>query len=247
MPKEPEELLSAKLEDCIRRSSKRPCFLGFLDEVQTARCKKLLEHWGTTFSLWGGYEGAERQMLGFFPEYLTPSSDLFPIAALTFLYRRQDQLSHRDFLGSFMSLGIERNVLGDILVGEGRCVTFLREEMAPYFCQNIEKIGKVGVKISTGTEIPLPMGHTFLDLSGVVASSRLDCVVAFLCRISREKASEMIYDKAVMLNYREIDSISHRVVEGDILSVRRRGKFIIDRLGPVTGKGRLSVKCRKYQ
>ena len=83
-------------------------------------------------------------------------------------------------------------------------------------------------------------------MTGVVASQRLDCLVAFLCRVSREKAAELIQAGMVLHNHRETLSVSQRLNEGHLLSVRRQGRFIIDRLGPPTAKGRLSVSCRKY-
>ena len=248
MAQDTRQLLEAKVRDCLRMAQRRPCFLGFLDESQRAQCQDLLK-WekGTSFLFWGGYDQAERTMLGFFPDYLEPSAQEFPLEAVTFRYRAGDKLSHRDFLGSFMALGVERDVLGDILVGEGCCVAFLRREMAPYFLDNIRKIGRVGVKASLGAEEPLPVRREFQELSGVVASARLDCLVGLLCRTSREKAAGLITAGAVQRNHWETYSQGERVEEGDVLSIRKYGKFIIDQLGPLTAKGRLSVKCRKYQ
>jgi len=248
MSKETNSLLSAKLRDGLALSRKRPCFLGFLDESEAAVCEDLLEREReASFLFWGGYEEAERKLLGFFPDYLEPDPTLFPLVPLTFTFREEDRLSHRDFLGSFMALGVERDVVGDILVGKGRCVAFVRREMEEYFLQNLRKIGRTGVRVVSGAEEPLPLEREFLEMSGVVASRRLDCLAAFLCRTSREKAAAMITSGLVMRNHREILSVSERVEEGDILSVRKQGKFIIDRLGPLTSKGRLSVQCRKYK
>lgn len=248
MAEEKNALLAAKLEDGLRLSEKRPFYLGFLDEAESYFCESFLKRRaGTSFLFWGGHEEAERKILGLFPEYLSPSPEEFPLSALTFRYRREDSLSHRDFLGAFMALGIERDVVGDILAEEGRCVAFLREEMVPYFCANLKKIGRVGVKLSPGAELPLPIGRKYLELSGVIASPRLDCLTAFLCRTSREKAAKLIASGSVALHYREILSGSTQVEEGNKLSIRGYGKFIIDQLGPFTSKGRLIVKCRKYQ
>ncbi len=245
MPKHEDELLAARLNDLIAQSRRRPAFLGFLDEAQAAVCGDLLrkEPEGR-YLFWGGYEGAERQILGMFPDYLEPAPEDFPLSPLTFTYR--DSLSHRDFLGSFMALGVERDAIGDILVGEGRCVAFVRRELECYFCQTIGKIGRAGVRVSPGAEEPLPLEREFQVMTGVVASQRLDCLVAFLCRVSREKAAELIQAGMVLHNHRETLSVSQRLNEGHLLSVRRKGRFIIDRLGPPTAKGRLSVSCRKY-
>lgn len=243
-----QELLAARLKDHLHLGSKRPCFLGFLDEAQASFCREYTSKArDCAVMFWGGYEDAERVMAGFFPDYLEPSPDQFPIVPLALSYRKGDKLTHRDFLGSFMALGVERSVVGDILVGEGQCVAFLREEMGDYFAQNIQKIGRVGVKTALSWEGPLPGAQEFLEMNGVVASERLDCLVAFLCRTSREKAAGLVSSGLVYVNHREILSGSQRVKEGDKLSVRRQGKFYVDQLGPLTSKGRLVVKCRKYQ
>lgn len=133
------ELLLAKLRDAVRTARRRPCFLGFLDESQAAFCREALRREPGEYLLWGGYEGAERVMAGFFPDYMEPAYEDFPISALTFSYRPGDKLSHRDFLGSFMGLGIERSVIGDLLVEEGRTVAFVRREMERYFLESLRK------------------------------------------------------------------------------------------------------------
>lgn len=241
------ELLRAKLRDCLRAVLRRPCFLGFLDESQAALCRDFLKREPVSCLFWGGYKEAERVMAGFFPDYMEPEPALFPIKPLTFTFRKEDKPGHRDFLGSFMGLGIERDVLGDILVGEGRCVVFVREEMCRYFLDNTRKIGRIGVKGFEGYEEPLPVIREYKPISGVVASNRLDCITALLCRTSREKAAGMVTAGRVALNHCERLETDWRVGEGDVISVRGSGKFIVDTFGPLTSKGRLTVKCRKYQ
>lgn len=243
-----ETMLAAKLRDAALHSQKRPFFLGFLNEEEAAYCERALRNFPEASGIfWGGYEEAERKMLGLFPEYLEPAEELFPVVGLTVSFRKEDTLSHPDFLGALLSLGVERSVLGDILPEPGRCVLFLRKEMADYFLQNIRKIGKVGVKLSETVEYPLPGLHEFQEISGVVASERIDCMTALLCHTSREKASALILGGMVQVNHREILSLSYQVKEGDKISVRKKGRFLVDRIGPTTAKGRVSVLCRKYR
>lgn len=243
-----KDLLLRKLEDCVRGARHRACFLGFLDESQAALCQEALSRRrDACWLFWGGHEEAERVLLGLFPDYQEPDRGAFPLEALTLTYRPADRLTHRDFLGAFMALGVERGVVGDILIGEGRCVAFVKRDMARYFADNVEKIGRVGVKAALGAEGPLPGGRTYKEISGVVASARLDCLTALVARTSREKAAGMIAAGLVRQNHRENLSPPARVAEGDILSVRGHGRFIVDKLGPLTSKGRLSVQCRKYQ
>lgn len=242
-----QELLLAKLRDCVNISRKRPCFLGFLDESGAAFCRDALKREPAGHLFWGGYDGAERVMAGFFPDYMEPSPEIFPLEGITFAYRREDKPGHRDFLSAFMGLGIERSVIGDILAGEGRCVVFVRKEMSRYLLDNVCKAGRIGVKAALGFQEPLPVIRTYSPVGGVIASDRLDCLLALLCRTSREKASRMITAGLVAVNHREVLTLSARVNEGDIVSARGHGKFIIDSLGPLTSKGRLTVQCRKYQ
>jgi len=104
-----KELLLAKLADAGKRSQKRPCFLGFLNENESAFAWDFLKRGAAagTPMFWGGYEEAERKLLGLFPDYLEPDQNLFPLMPLTFFYRKEDALTHRDFLGALMSLGVE--------------------------------------------------------------------------------------------------------------------------------------------
>lgn len=245
---EDQKLLLSKLKDGIALSQKRPWFLGFLSEEEAAVCSDSLK-WekNLQYAFFGGYEDAERKVLGLFPDFLSPEEALFPLTALTFTYREEAALSHRDFLGSFMALGIERSTVGDILTGQGIAIAFVRSEIADFMERNLQKIGREGVKLSKGINAPLPAAHEFETLSGVVASDRLDCMVAFLCRTGRSKAAELIASGLVARNHRETLSVSEKLREGDILSIRKHGKFIIDRLGPLTAKGRLTVSCRKYK
>lgn len=243
-----EELLRAQLRDGRKIARRRPWFLGFLTPEEAAFCEDELRREREVLSqLWGGYEDAERKLLGLFPEYMEPEESSFPLAAVTFRFREADKLSHRDLLGSFMALGVERDVIGDILVGKDKAVAFFREEMTRYFLDNITKVGRAGVKAVSGIDGDLPLEKSFRVIRGVTASARLDCLVALLCKTSREKAAGLITGGMVSRNHREILSGSSRVEEGDRITVRGSGKFIIDRLGPETAKGRLSVECRKYQ
>ena len=242
-----QELFEARISDCVRLGEKRPSFLGFLDLSERAEAERYLRHiHAVNWMFFGGWSEAERVILGVFPDYLEPDEMLFPLTGLTLRYRKQDILTHRDFLGSFMAQGVIRASIGDILIEEGRAVLFVKTELASHFASQISKIGKVGVQITEGVIEPLPVAHSFQPIGGVIASERLDCFVAFLSSSGREKAAQMISGGYVSVNHRETTSVSEKVNEGDVISIRRHGRFIVDALGPRTKKGRLSIKCRKY-
>lgn len=242
-----QKLFEAKIADCVRLGEKRPSFLGFLDLSERAYAEDYLRRsHAQNYLFFGGWADAERVVLGVFPDYLEPDEALFPLVGLTVQFRKQDVLSHRDFLGSFLAQGVVRASVGDILVEEGRAVLFVKTELAPHFLSQIEKIGRVGTHITEGFSEPLPAAHSFQPVSGVIASERLDCLVALLVSSGREKAAQMISGGFVSVNHRETLSVSARICEGDTISIRRYGRFIVDSLGPKTKKGRLSIKCRKY-
>ena len=241
--------LEARLRDMLRRSESggRVRFSCFLDEREALlahQCSQKEKAENTM--LFGGYPEAERVMFGVFPSFMQPNGQAFPITALTVLYRKCDRLSHRDFLGALLHAGIERSALGDILVEEGRCVFFCRREISGFLLSQITKIGGVGVHVTEGFDEPLPAAHHFKEWTAVIASARLDCAVAAAVSTSRQKASEMVRSGMVQLNHEIIVSPPQVVREGDKLSVRGKGRFVLDQLGPVTKKGRLLICGRKY-
>lgn len=244
-----DAILEAKLCDAVRlaQSGSQPRFVGFLDERQALAAQKTINHiLFKNYMLYGGYDGSERVVFGAFPDFIAPDAAKFPISAVTASYRACDRLTHRDFLGALLANGIQRETLGDILVEEGRCVIFARSEISEFILSQTEKIGRVGVRLVKGAMQPLPSGRNFEDFSAVVASARLDCIVAAAIGTSREKSSEIIRAGLVMLNHEVNTSVSAVVAPDSKLSIRGKGRFVLDRFGPMTKKGRLSIAGRKY-
>lgn len=248
-PVQGDAVLLARVNEALQnaRFRSRPSFVGFLDERQALLASgAAARQRDVRFALEGGYEGAARVLFGAFPLFVEPERESFPLEAVTVCFRAGAQLSHRDLLGSLMSLGVERDVLGDLLLEDGRAVFFARSEMAPFFVDQLKKVGGEGVRVSAGAQMPLPGGAGFAELSATIASARLDCVVAALCNCSRGVAAEMIGKGMVLLNFTECTAVAADVAEEDQISVRGKGKFAIDQMGPQTKKGRLGFRARKY-
>ena len=103
----------------------------FLDERQLSLCETVLKSVKFDgYCAFGGYEGAQRKVLGFFPPYGDKKQECFPIVPITFNYRKSDCLTHRDFLGAVMSLKVSREAVGDIIVSEGKSAVFLYETVS---------------------------------------------------------------------------------------------------------------------
>ena len=239
---------TAMLEDaaelCERRN--RPVFTDFLTEAEQIASESVMRRMHANYMLWGGFEGAERRMLGVFPPYDEAAPALFPIDGVTASFRPADSVEHRSVLGTLMAQGIERSCVGDILIESGRCVFFCRTTVTRALLNDVSKMGGVGVRLTQGYTEPLPAAHSFKEFTVTIASARLDCVAAALAGVSRGRAEELILAGEVMINSVICKKVSQNVNKGDKLTVRGTGKFIIDDLGTVTRKGRLILSARKY-
>ena len=240
------EILKARINDTfeICRKASKPKFLGFLSKEEAVLAECTLKSRNADFTFFGGYKSAERVMLGCFPKWDNEKN--FPISAVTFYYRKTDVIGHRDFLGSLMALGITRMSVGDILVEEGRAVVFVTGDVLGFVLSQIEKIGKVGVEVKEGYDEPLPQKNKLSTFDCTVASERLDCVVAALCNLSRGTAVSKIEEGTVSVNSVVCEKPTKTVASGDAVTVRGKGKFLIESLELKTRKNRIVLKYQKY-
>lgn len=243
-----EAVFAAKIEDCCRLCEKNniPKFSGFLDlRQQKIAIFAASGISADSFTMFGGYDGAERKMFGVFPDYISERKSEFPISYLCVLHKRP--LSHRDFLGSLMSLGIKREIIGDIIVGEEKSYLIVQSSMRDHIIDNISKIGNVGVNIKecSGEQLIISQ-ERFEENNIIVTSMRLDCVVAALTGKSRADSAKLVTSERVMVNHETITSCSKNVGCEDVLSIRSFGKFIIGSCQSKTKKGRLVLHYKKY-
>lgn len=247
-----DKLFEARLSDMTDRCERSGAavFSNFLDERQCAEA----EHWcmrnagGLKYRLWGGYDGAGRKMLAVYPDYFDDEfiPDEMPMKCITFAYRKEDSLSHRDFLGSFMALCLKREVIGDIVTGEGITQVFATEIAARDILSSVSKIGRVGVKVTDERPFELENIRKFKDISGTVASLRSDCIVSLAANISRENAARLIRSERVEVNHLPLCSVSAELKVGDIISIRGSGRYIISGINGLTKKNRIHINLCKY-
>ncbi len=243
-----ETVFAAKIEDCCHLCERNniPKFSGFLDlRQQKIAMFVSLGISPDSFTMFGGYDGAERKMFGVFPDYVSERNSEFPIAYLCVLHKRP--LTHRDFLGSLMSLGIKREIIGDIIVGEKKSYLIVQSSMCDHIIDSISKIGNVGVNITecSGEEIVFSQ-ERFEENTVIVSSMRLDCVVAALTGKSRADSAKLVASERVMVNHETITSCSKNINCDDVLSIRSFGKFIIGSCKSRTKKGRLVLQYKKF-
>lgn len=245
-----DKRLLARVEDALEcaENGRASRFIGFLDERQTVLVRGWMERHArhTRWCLFGGYEEAERVFLGIFTDYDNRGEESFPVTPVGFSYRPTAQLTHRDVLGSLMGCGIAREKVGDILCTDGLAVVFVHSDLAAFISRELTKIGREGVCSQCPFQGELPQTRAYLPLSGTVASVRLDAILKVLLGCSREKASDMIRLSLVSINHQLCMSVSTVISAGDLISVKGKGRFVIDDLSGLSSKGRVIVQARKY-
>lgn len=242
---ESDKLVIARLSDAVKMTDIKniPSFLGFLNEREFSVCKSTLDKQRIKYAFFGGYADALRVFIAVLPDWADEVQ--FPFSCLKISFKSQYSLSHRDFLGAFMALGIEREKLGDILVKEGEAYVFVSNSIEQYCIQNISKIGSVGVDVSV-FEGQIHVEQSFEEILKTIASDRADCVVAALCNLSREKAKDFILSGNLIVNHVICESVTMKIKSSDVLSVRGKGKFIVSAIEDKTKKGRLKLNLKKY-
>ena len=198
----------------------------------------------------GGYEGAERKMLVFLPDYLEEDS-LFgedsPVCCIRAAFYQGDCPSHRDFLGALMGAGIKRETVGDICVGKESCDFFVTAEIAPYLLQNFISAGRAKVHLTqvplSEASIPEPEVQIIKD---TMASLRLDSVISSGFRIGRSLACQYIGSGKAAIDGLPCEKSDKPVEEGQKISVRGLGKIKLETVSGQTKKGRIGVVIHRY-
>lgn len=191
----------------------------------------------------GGYEAAERRLACFGREEdmgYPPESPICCLSIAPASKKFAGDLGHRDFLGSLMALGIKRQLLGDIQIVDGVGYLFCLEEIAPYLCENLISVGRTTVRCES-CDPPEQLSLPPEPIEVVVASERLDALIAAVWKLSRNQAQELLERGMVFIDGRLVENASHTLREGDVVSVRHQGRFRYEGTLRETKKGRLRV------
>ncbi|MBQ6679920.1 MAG: hypothetical protein IJM76_07870 [Lachnospiraceae bacterium] len=261
-----DERLKRHLIDLAGQAERRYCFVsgGFLSLAEQEAFTRLLPSFrGVKAFLYGGHEGAERCIPVFIPEELLPSPEAGPAPGgrppfpegedpLTVLLiepvnrRFAEELTHRDYLGAILNLGIDRSLTGDILVKEDGAYLFCLKSIAPFLSESLTRVRNTSVRLSE-VSFDLPaLRPEFETLRVNVASERFDAVLSALTKLSRGKTAELFRQQRVQVNGRITEDPDHRLKEGDVISIRGFGKAIYEGISGESRKGRLYVELKKY-
>ena len=206
---------------------------------------------GVRTLMYGGYEGAERRMLVCIPADI-PMTDEEAVSGLLEVLRVEKpaisrELSHRDYLGSILGLGIDRSVTGDILVRDDGADIIIMPEIADFLKREYSQVGRTVVKVSTVPieELIIPDIRTEV-IKDTVPSLRLDCVISSAFRISRAKAAEAIRAGIVSVDHIECLKTDFRLEEGTIMVLKGKGKAVLREVGGESKKNRVWIKIERF-
>lgn len=246
---EKEELILIKrLQELSDRSYNRGIFV-YSDFLNMYEQDLLLSEVKGDFILFGGTDSAERQLACFGNENELGYSPTYPISCILvspLMQKFADDLTHRDFLGSVMGLGIKRETLGDIIIKENEGYIFCLDTVAEYIADNLKKVRHTSVKCSKINTLPESVNPEYTEKIIVVASQRLDAVIGAVYNISRNESNSLFTSKRVFINNKLTENNSHKIKDGDIISVRGFGRFKWCGMLQETRKGKLRAKVEVF-
>ena len=200
------------------------------------------------YETYGGYESSERQMVSFLPDalYYEYSYPMLAIEIVPLNAKFAEDLTHRDFLGSLMNLGIERSKMGDILLQDSKAIVFVKEEISSYIAENLTRIRHTMVQTKIIDTTDISYEPRYKEIKGNVASVRLDSVLTVAFPMSRSKMTAFIENGRVFVNGKLITSNGYHLKENDIISVRGLGRIRYVNVLSETRKGRYMISVNKY-
>lgn len=247
------KLIKARIKELAQSSYRqnRYMFSHFLTPMElTALYEMADELKFIDYDTYGGNECCERQMIRFGSERMLGYEEEYPIAVLLIeplLEKFAETLEHRDYLGAIMNLGIERDVLGDILIKDKQAYLFCMDSIADYIISGLDKIRHTNVKVNRVEGEIEALAKSLKELEVLVQSPRFDAIVAAIGKMSRSEAQQMFRDKKILLNGRVCENNSMLLKEDSTFSIRGYGKFIYTGCGSQTRKGRTYVRLMQYQ
>ena len=239
-----DDLDRAHMLDLCRAANRGQArFTRFLEPPLLSEAVRCARAEGVEVSFWGGYEGAERCVAAF---HAFAAPEEWPVVCLRVDWNAAyAKIAHRDLLGAALGLGIERSLLGDIVVGEAYAYLFALESAVPVLLRDLTGAGraKLTLREAVGEALPVEEGVPVRD---TVMSMRLDAVAASGFSLGRAEAQELIRRGLVKLNHLPEERTDARVRAGDLISVRGYGRLRVDEEQGTTKKGRLGIRMTRF-
>lgn len=244
-----DRVLAAKVIDCIGQVLKyhESRFTHFLDPAEVNKVKKIIGNFDVKYSISSGVEGCERNIAVIYPAYMAEENIELPVSVLKIHCKnRFEKISHRDMLGALMGLGIKRENIGDIIIGEQVSYVFVYKDISYYVSINLVMVRHTPVvaEYADFKEVPAKR-YDYKEIISNVASLRLDAILSAGFGESRSSISREVLAGNVKVNWEETKELSCIIKQGDVLSLKGKGRIILDEIGGTTKKGRTNVKIKR--
>lgn len=255
MNKKKDHFFVQHLQDLAVRACQNdyPCFTDFLTSGEfSLLCQHRHLFQAVQVITWGGHPDCEHKMGGFFPlDFEEEPEALFPIGCIEIKAANRKytkEITHRDYLGAILNLGIERSTIGDIRICDQTAYVFCNRELVPFILKHLGQVRHTSVvcrELDNLQEIP---EQQFEIRHQSVASPRLDNIVSAMTGSSRGKASELISQGKVLVDSQEQTSNSVRCHSRAVISVRGFGKYrLLYEEGDQTRKGKQKITIYQYK
>ena len=238
-------MLEKRFNELYNRANQNyyPVFSDFLNlEEQSVLAKSYLP-----CLLYGGYEGAERVVAGFGDNVCEQDFPIRCVEIKPVNKKFADKLSHRDFLGGLMNLGIKRELLGDIIIFENSAYLFCLDKISNYIKDNLSRVRHTTVEVNEVDAPPVKAVEPKGAEEMVIASLRVDVAVCQVYNLSRNECAKLFETDKVFINSRKLESRSYQLKEGDMVSVRGYGRFQFVSVVRKTKKDRLVAEMIIYR
>ena len=246
-----DEMFKGRIRELAKLSANGNCcmFTDFLNPAEQSYILTTQKSLPASAAFFGGYGTAERVVAKFGSVY-EPSYDVpYPITILHITPlnpKFSDKLTHRDFLGAVLNLGIDRKLTGDILTDGTDGWIFVRNHIAGYIEESLTQVRHTSVKAAEAENIPEGIIHgpetTFLT----VPSLRLDAVISKAFNISRREVDKLLASEKIFVNSIIRSKASCLLKEGDLISVRGFGRIRYIETSGDTRKGNLKIRIDRY-
>lgn len=239
-----------QLADWIRQATVewRDVLTDFMPREQLMAELDTLRHAGVRFLIDGGYDDAERVRLFMTMFDEEPTRKDLAISVIAFRGQMKfTSFSHRDCLGALMALGFERRCIGDIIVREDGFDVLTNSEIDDFLLMSDVSIRRVPMKAKKiALENWQAPERTLKMLSVLVTQTRLDAVIAKVFNLSRSQAVELIRAGLVQIDHQVVTNASRQCDAGQIITVRGKGKFVVDAVEGMSKKGKIKLSIGKY-
>ena len=244
-----EHMLKNRFEELAARASERGCYTysEFLTPAEQDTLWRM--RLSVPVEMKGGYFAAERKLACFGSLELCGYEETLPICCICIAPTSKkfaDELTHRDFLGSLMGLGIRRALIGDIIIVDNRGYLLCLETIADYIAEQLMQVKHTTVTC-TRVSGPPEIIEQLPEISQIiVASERIDAVVAAVYKLSRAECQRLFEQDKVFTNSRLQEKYTYTPLRNDVISVRGFGRFIYEGVERETHKGRLRANVRIF-